>query len=63
MLYTIHDEIMWELYEGEEYLIKQIEFILNNNARWSKIPLTCGTDLAVDNWANKKDISNFKEIA
>lgn len=59
VLYTIHDEIIWELHRDEGWIIKYIEQILNETASWCKIPLTCGTDLAYTNWADKKDISNF----
>ena len=59
ILYTIHDEIIWELYDGEQEHIKHIETILNKTASWCRIPLTCGTDIAIDNWANKKDINSI----
>lgn len=59
MLYTIHDEIMWELHSSEGWLIPMVEDILNKTASWCKIPLTSGTDLTTTNWAEKKDIKEF----
>lgn len=59
MLYTIHDEIIWELHKDEGWIISYIENILNSTSSWCKIPLTCGTDLTHTNWAEKKDISNY----
>lgn len=63
ILYTIHDEIIWELHKDEAHLIRKVEHILNETASWCRIPLTCGTDLAVTNWSEKKDIANYKEFA
>lgn len=62
VLLTIHDEIMWEVHKDEIHIIKDIENILTNTAKWSKIPLTCGTDIAITNWYEKKDISKFEGL-
>lgn len=59
MLYTIHDEIMWELHKDEAWLIPEVEKVLNKVSGWCKIPLTCGTDLTHTNWAEKQDIKNY----
>lgn len=59
VLYSIHDEVIWEVSDDEGWVIKYLEAILNKTAQWCSIPLTCGTDLSNTNWKQKKDI---KEI-
>lgn len=59
MLYTVHDEIIWELHRDEGWVIPLVENILNNTSSWCKIPLTCGTDLTHTNWSEKKDIKHY----
>lgn len=62
ILLTIHDEIMWEVHKDEIHIIKEIENILTHAAKWSKIPLTCGTDIAITNWFEKRNIDIFEGI-
>lgn len=59
VLYTVHDELIWELHREEGWVIPLVENILNSTGKWCKIPLTCGTDLTHTNWAEKKDIKNY----
>lgn len=56
VLYTIHDELMWELYNGEEWLIEKVRDVLQNEGNWSVIPIDCGTSLSTTNWYEKKEI-------
>ena len=56
VLYTIHDELMWELYDGEESIIEQINYILKSSSSWSVVPLTCGIEYSKTNWFEKKEI-------
>lgn len=55
VLYTIHDELLWEMYEGEEVLIKYFLLIIKNAGAWCTVPLTCGTDYSTTNWYDKKE--------
>lgn len=56
VLYTIHDEILWEVHQSEGWVIKEIENILNKVSDWSYVPLTLGTEITYTNWADKKPI-------
>lgn len=56
VLFSIHDEIVWELYDGEEHLIDTFKSIIKEATSWSFIPLTCGTDISTTNWAEAKTI-------
>lgn len=60
VLCTIHDEVVWELYDGEEYLLKDIKKIMEDESSWCHIPLTVGEDFTNTTWADKKDISLMK---
>lgn len=60
VLCTIHDEVMWELYDGEEYLLNGIRQLMEQESYWSHIPLTVGEDYSQTTWAEKKDISLLK---
>lgn len=60
VLFSIHDEIIWEVHKEEGWVIQYIENILNQTATWCKVPLTCGTDITWTSWAEKKDISKLR---
>ena len=54
LIYTIHDEFVWEMYEGEEHVIQDIDDILSKAGDWCIAPLTCGVETTKTNWAEKK---------
>lgn len=51
---NIHDELQFELWKGEEFLIPQILEIMQGHD-WHMVPIVSDVEIAEDTWANKKD--------
>lgn len=50
---TIHDEIVYEIYDGEEFLIPQIKAIMEN-LEGSPIPMVSEVEITYTTWDEKK---------
>jgi DNA polymerase-1 len=54
MVIPIHDEIQFDLYKGEEWIIPELRKIMEKAFHWSLVPVTAGVEITYDAWANKK---------
>lgn len=54
MIFSVHDEIVYEIYEGEEHIIKDLQAI-QQEATWCTIPMISEIMFTNTNWAEKKD--------
>lgn len=57
MVLVVHDELQIEIAQGEEYLIKQIKDILDDNKHIvDTVPMICDVERTDTSWAEKYDI-------
>ncbi len=55
MILNIHDEIVYEVYKGEECIIETLQEIQQQvSASWCKIPMVSDIDYSEISWADKK---------
>lgn len=52
---NIHDELSFEVWKGEEFLIPQILEIMQGH-EWHFVPVVSDVEAAYDTWANKKGV-------
>jgi len=58
MLLAVHDEVVAEIAEGEEYVVPVIKHIMENvsaEAPHDKLPYTVGVDYSETSWQDKKE--------
>jgi DNA polymerase-1 len=56
MLLPVHDEIQVSIYDGEEHLIKDIQWIMHDSKHIVKqIPMICDIEVTHSSWAEKID--------
>ena len=56
MLLPIHDEIQVAVADGEEYLVPEIQKIMQDTKRYiPSIPMTCDVEVTHTSWADKED--------
>lgn len=56
MLLPVHDEIQVSIYDGEEHLIEDIQWIMHDSKHIVKqIPMTCDVEVTHSSWAEKID--------
>lgn len=60
MVIPIHDEIQFDIYRGEEWMIDHLLKIMQDAFNWCLIPVTAGVEVTTTNWSEK---SEYKEIA
>ena len=53
MICTIHDEIVYEIYEGEEFLIPKLKAIMEN-LEGTYIPMVSEVEITKTTWDEKK---------
>lgn len=54
MLLQVHDEIVFEIAYGEEYVLEELKKIMENAYNYQHLPLTVGIDFSKTDWFNKK---------
>lgn len=52
MLLQVHDELLFEIKDGEEYLIEDIKNIMEDYK--TVVPMTVGVDKCLENWSEKE---------
>jgi DNA polymerase I len=56
MVIPIHDEISFDIYKGEEWVIEELLKIMQNAFHWALVPVTAGVEVTYDRWANKEEM-------
>lgn len=54
MLLSIHDELLLEIAENEEYIIGDVKSIMKKSYLHKKIPLECSADFSKTSWFDKE---------
>ena len=54
MVIPIHDEIQFDIYKGEEWIIEELRKIMQEAFHWSLVPVTAGVETTYNSWADKK---------
>lgn len=52
---NIHDELSFEVWEGEEFILPTIKRIMEV-AEWSKVPIVADVELTATTWADKEEV-------
>jgi DNA polymerase-1 len=52
---NIHDELSFEIYKGEEFLIPAIKKIMED-VDWMTVPVVADVEITTTNWAEKEDV-------
>lgn len=52
----VHDELEFEVWKGEEFLIPQLLKIMED-MKWSLIPILADTEVTYTNWRDKKEVT------
>jgi DNA polymerase-1 len=55
MVIPIHDEIQFDVFKGEEWVIPECEKIMAEAFHWCLVPVTAGVEITYDRWANKSE--------
>ena len=55
MVISVHDELIFEIADGEEHIVKDILKIMADQP-WSKIPFIAEPEKFTTNWAEKKEV-------
>ena len=54
MVIPIHDEISYDIYKGEEWIIPELLQIMQNAFSWALVPVTAGVETTYTNWKEKE---------
>jgi DNA polymerase-1 len=54
MVIPIHDEIQFDIYKGEEWIVEELRHMMEKAFAWCLVPVTAGVEITYDSWANKK---------
>ena len=52
---NIHDELSFEFFKGEEFLIPLIKQIMED-VDWMVVPVVSDLEITTTNWADKKEV-------
>lgn len=55
MLIQIHDEVLYEVKDGYEKVVKEFNNLMERAYPYKKLPLTVGTEFSLTDWHNKED--------
>lgn len=55
LILNIHDELQFEIYDGEEYVIEELQKIMANTGHKFIVPLNVDIETTRTNWADKQD--------
>lgn len=55
MILTVHDELQFEVWKGEEHLVPQILGIMQDHP-WHLVPIVSDPEVTYTNWAEAKDV-------
>jgi DNA polymerase I len=56
MVIPIHDEISFDKYKGEDWVIPKLLEIMQEAFFWCLVPVTAGVEVTYDRWANKEEM-------
>ena len=56
VIISVHDEIIIEVADGEDFIIKDIINIMQDQ-KWALCPFKVEPEMFTDNWANKSEVS------
>lgn len=64
MVFSIHDEIIFSIRDGEEHLIPILKKMLEPKEDWMQIPMIADVEVSTTTWADKEDyeLEPVKEI-
>jgi DNA polymerase-1 len=54
MILQVHDELIFEVRDGEEHLVSKIKYIMENQRPTKYLPYTVGVDIAEKSWFDKE---------
>ena len=54
MILQVHDELIFEVYKGEEHIVSTIKRIMENQRPTAYLPYTVGVDIAEHSWFDKE---------
>jgi len=57
---NIHDELSFEIYKGEEFLVQELKEIMED-VDWMTIPVVADPEVTYTNWAEKEDLCTEKQ--
>jgi DNA polymerase-1 len=56
MVIPIHDEVQFDVYKGEEWVIAGCEKIMQKAFDWCLVPVTAGVEVTYTTWSDKKEM-------
>jgi DNA polymerase-1 len=56
MVIPIHDEIQFDMFKGEEWIIPELLKIMQKAFDWCLVPVTAGVEITYTNWKEKKEM-------
>jgi DNA polymerase I len=54
MVIPVHDEIQFDIFKGEEWIIPELTKIMQDAFHWSLVPVTAGVEITYTTWQAKK---------
>jgi DNA polymerase-1 len=55
MVIPIHDEIQFDIWKGEEWVIPELLKIMQDAFKWCLVPVTAGVEVTYTSWRDKKE--------
>jgi DNA polymerase-1 len=57
MVIPIHDEISFDIWKGEEWIIPELRKMMQDAFSWSLVPVTAGVEITYTNWKEKTEMT------